>query len=461
MNKTISVYFSGTGFSIDDREFLTASLYVRTEGSESQIKIGFSGCGVDYGFRGGIFGSGLDEQCNYVIARVIQEINAGYQITLNVYGHSRGGIAALLLAKQLGNIDKEKLAINLALLDPVPGNFITTSSIDPFEISLTNKTMDLSGCKPLKRVLALYPYLPLPAIVCHAPLLASYPKETEVDIEVVNGCHAQVEQLSEPLSYLVKLRVEEFLVQNGTQLRTDRDYKNAEAMKQTYLDCYQQDLDPDRQATSRETHSAQGMVITAKTGAKYLNSRHKSLAGDSSQEPVALSIQPEKGLFSGFKKFFTSYPLVGQAIKWTFISLSVVELLFATGGFTVIPLLAPIVAKLGTLSLVAFSPVIGGALATLWYGVAKPILSWCAASKFFYPHYEMRMIETPKVETTDSTIRLIGALGVDHSQTNAPTIELAPYQGKSPLHARREMVKEQYDRESADEIFRLQRGMVM
>jgi hypothetical protein len=443
MNKTISVYFSGTGFSIDEGHFLASSLHTRTEESESQIKMGFNGCGVDYGFNGAIFGSGLDKQCEQVIDRVAQEINAGHQITLNVYGHSRGGIAALLLAKQLGNIDKEKLAINLALLDPVPGNFITTPSIDPFEISLSNKTMDLSDCKPLRKVLALYPHIPLPAIACHAPLLVSYPLETEVEEEVVNGCHAQAEQIFRSSSKLVKLRVEEFLVKNGTQLQTDRDYNDTEAMKQTYLSHYQEELAYVDQTLSREAHSARGLVITATPGAKYLNNRHKALAGDSSQEPVSLSIQPEKGTFSWFNRFFTNHPLVGQAIKWTLISLSVVSLLYFTGGLAAIPLLAPIVVKLGALSLLAFSPVIGGALAALWYGAAKPILSWCA-SKFFYPHYATRKIEAARVDAPDSTRGLMDALGVDRSSAaNSPTVDSAPYQGKPPLHSAKKVVKEE------------------
>ncbi len=443
MNKTISVYFSGTGFSIDDSRFLATSLLARTEESESQIKMGFNGCGVDYGFNGTIFGSGLNEQCKKVIDRIIQEINAGHQITLNVYGHSRGGIAALLLAKQLGSIDKEKLAINLALLDPVPGNFITTSSIDPFKISLANKTMDLSDCKPLRKVLALYPHIPLPAIACHAPLLVSYPQETEVEEEVVNGCHAQAEQIFHSSSKLVKLRVEEFLVKNGTQLQTDRDYNDTEAMKQTYLSRYQEELAYVDQTLSREAHSARGMVITATPGAKYLNNRHKALVGDSSQEPVSLSIQPEKGLFSWFRRFFTHHPLVGQAVKWTLIALSVASLLYFTGGLAAIPLLAPIVVKLGSLSLLAFSPIIGGALAALWYGAAKPILSWCA-SKFFYPHYAIRKTEVPRVESLDSTRELMDALGVDRSSAaNSPTVDSAPYQGKSPLHSARKVVKEE------------------
>lgn len=439
MNKTISVYFSGTGFSIDDESFLASYLHSITKESHTQIKMGFNGCGVDYGFNGTIFGSGLDKQCEEVIDCVIQQIKDGHQITLNVYGHSRGGIAALLLAKQLGGIDKEKLAINLALLDPVPGNFITTSSIEPFKISLANKAMDLSDCQPLRNVLALYPYIPLPAIACHAPLFVSYPKETEIEEEVIDGCHAQAEQRENFSSELAELRVKEFLVKNGTQLQKERDYNNTEAMKEIYLNIYNTKLANIDQSDSRKTHSARGIIINATPGAKYFNSHHKRLARDSSQEPVCLTIQPEKGLFSWLRGCFTHYPSVRQALRWTLIALTVATLLYFTGGFAAIPLLAPVVGKLGAFSLLAFAPVIGGALAALWYGAAKPILTWFA-SKFFYPHYEARKIEAPSAEIPDSTKKLVSALNVKSVSTaNSPTVDPVFYQEKSPLYSAREV----------------------
>ncbi len=454
MHKTISIYFSGTGFSINDDRFLASSLYARTKENESQIKMGFNGCGVDYGLTGTLFGTGLDQQCNQVIERVLQEIQAGHQITLNIYGHSRGGIAALLLAKQLAPIDKEKLHINLALLDPVPGNLITTSTIDPFKISLANKTMDLMDCKPLKKVLVLYPHIPLPAIACHAPLLVSYPQETVIHEEVINGCHAQAEQLAHPSSKLARLRIEEFLIQNGTQLQTDRDYSDTEAMKASYLSCYKQELAYVNKAFSRDTHSVDGRIIIATPGAKYLNSHHKALANDTSQEPVSLSIQTEKGLFFWSKPFFIKYPLVAQILKWTFITLSISSLLYATGGFAAIPLLMPLVFQLKTLSIIALSPVVGSTLATLWYGVTKPALLWCA-NKFFYPYYELRKLEVLNRETSDSTKKLMSIFDVKPSQTNSPEVGLDLYQGKSSSYFSRKITEEKRQHECAIHLLRL------
>lgn len=148
MHKTISVFFSGTGFKITNPEFLAARLCRELVESETQIKMGFDGCGVDSPLLGGLFGTGLDEQSADAISLIREEIEAGHTITLNAYGHSRGGIAALMLAKQLSAVDPNVLSINLGLLDPVPGNLIITSALDPLKISLANKTMDLTGCKP-------------------------------------------------------------------------------------------------------------------------------------------------------------------------------------------------------------------------------------------------------------------------------------------------------------------------
>jgi pimeloyl-ACP methyl ester carboxylesterase len=434
MNKTISVYFSGTGFSINDSRFLASSLHTRTQESDAHIKMGFNGCAVDYGFRGAIFGSGLDKQCETVLARVIQEIRDGHHVTLNVYGHSRGGIAALMLAKQLSHIDTEKLAIHLALLDPVPGNYITTAKIDSFEISLANKTMDLRGCRPLRQVLALYPYKPLSAIACHAPLLVQYPLAAEVEEEVLTGCHAQAEQLADPSSRLVQLRVEEFLVKNGTTLKTYRDYNNEKAIKSTYLDFYQEALADVDKAVSRDTHSDKRKVITAKLGAKYLNSRHRTLAGCTTNEPVSLSVQD-----------VTTSSLLRKILICTLVSILVVGLCaacFAAAYFIPpiglaisLPLL--VVALAGALAVEMFLPLILKSLelglSKLWSNHVKPFLSRCT-NKLFYPHYAIREIESPKATVTGSTGVVMDALNSDHSQNTAiPTVDLPPHQGQSPL----------------------------
>lgn len=226
MHKTLSVFFSGTGHQIDDKTTLAGLLKNHINQSDTQKVMGFDGCAITHGmFRGGIFGAGLDEVCQKVVDEVAKEIKQGNTVTLNIYGHSRGGISALMLAKELGAVNPELLDINLALLDPVPGNLVTTSTLDPFNICLANKTMDLRDCQPLTRVLAIYPYKPLSAIQGHAPLFCQYPSHTEIEEEAVAGCHAGAQFNSphphhlffENDSFITFARMMNFLRDNGSE----------------------------------------------------------------------------------------------------------------------------------------------------------------------------------------------------------------------------------------------------
>ncbi|CEG58770.1 alpha/beta hydrolase [Legionella fallonii] len=428
MKKTISVFFSGTGFSIDDSAtFLAANLYECVKQGEQQIKMGFDGCGVEFGLSGIVFGSGLDEQCDRVIQRIIEEIEAGNEMTLNVYGHSRGAVGALMLAQQLSAVDPKLLSINMALLDPVPGNLITTSTFDPFNISLANKTMDLTDCKPLKKVLALYPHEPLPAFAFHAPLIASYPEGIELDEDVIGGCHAEAEQLSNSASTIASLRISEFLTKNGTKFNSSADYTDNAALNAAYLQQYKLELDKINKLgpMTRDAHSAKGVYINAKTGAQYFNEHHKRLAYGSDDATVALTIEPSYGPVSLFKRATATYPVAWQILKWSSLSIGIACLLFFTGGLAAI-------ASLGAFSIVAAAPVIGGALATLWYGAIKPGLLW-ATNRIFYPSYSIREINSVTLEAEkESTDKLLDVFSGEESPK--PEKQLQP---EAPYHGRR------------------------
>lgn len=396
MSVTISAFFSGTGFEINDSRFLASSLYNEINQNKEQIKFGFNGCGVDFGLRGTIFGSDIDKHCDTVITEVLSQIQAGNRVTLNVYGHSRGAIEALLLAKQFSDIDLSSLEINLALLDPVPGNLISAAKIDPLKICLANKTMDLTNCKPLRHVLALYPHEPLNDLAFHAPLLASYPKDTIVEEEVVNGCHAEAEQNYNFASKLVKLRVKQFLLEHGTLF--SGAYTQPEDMNQAYIDLYEQGLARVNKNYIRAAHSANGREIVTTSGADYFNSQHRELAKGNSNTTIALSIKEKSDLFSPFRRFAKNHPVVSKVIKsslkWCVIGALAVTVLYFTGGLAAVPFIAPLIVKLGLITIAALTPIMTVTLATLWHGISKPMLSWCA-NKFYYPKYDRRQIELP------------------------------------------------------------------
>jgi hypothetical protein len=93
-----------------------------------------------------------------------------HDLSLTVVGLSRGAIGALMLARRLSGIRKvDRLRLNLCLFDPVPGNLVTTVRfLDWFRLTTASAAMDVSHA-PIERVLAVYPYEPLPDLAFHAP----------------------------------------------------------------------------------------------------------------------------------------------------------------------------------------------------------------------------------------------------------------------------------------------------
>ena len=142
-----------------------------TEQSTFHLKMGFDGCGVTNGFWGTIFAAGLDDQCDQVVFRVNQLLEHNRKVRLNLLGLSRGGMACLLLIKKLSSIPRSVLEVNAVIFDPVPGNGLTTSAIDVFGITIATQCLDVSTSQTLHKVLALYPFMPLPDIAFHAPIL--------------------------------------------------------------------------------------------------------------------------------------------------------------------------------------------------------------------------------------------------------------------------------------------------
>lgn len=89
MRITYSVFFSGTGHKASDKSTLVYLLKEQVDTNVDQKTIEMDGCAITHGFRGMLFGAGLDEQCQEIIRLVERETAQGNEVTLNVYGHSR------------------------------------------------------------------------------------------------------------------------------------------------------------------------------------------------------------------------------------------------------------------------------------------------------------------------------------------------------------------------------------
>ena len=123
------------------------------------------------------------------MCQLILNLKNNPRLIINAVGLSRGGMACLLLAKSLEqNISQiNRVSMNALLFDPVPGNSITSASMDFLGVTLCNRGKDMSKVTILKNVLALYPYQPLPSYALHAPILPKYHQNCKFEKEIILG----------------------------------------------------------------------------------------------------------------------------------------------------------------------------------------------------------------------------------------------------------------------------------
>jgi hypothetical protein len=250
----ISVYFEGTSNSLrmhstqiglfadltDAVDLWEVSDLTGTSGSD--FKIAFDGCGVTNGTIGLLFATGLQQQCDLVhniVNGFIHRLENGNKIVLNVVGLSRGGIAAIYLAKTLKYIDDSILTLNLLLFDPVPGNLISTSFLDLFGFNTASNSIDISDCKNLQHVLALYPFEPLPDLAFHAPVIPNYPSTALVVEDAVPGCHQGALFCTQNIeSILSFVRIKQWLIDRGTTFKQNgRDASEALLLSHSNDEC--------------------------------------------------------------------------------------------------------------------------------------------------------------------------------------------------------------------------------
>ncbi len=206
---TLCVYFSAADESIHypnkkNKYYpfypLASMLKHYTLENASQIKMGFSGTGLRetaweaiYNWRGMLFGTGIEEQCQEAYAKVMQLLMRGIKVKVICYGASRGGIAALRLAQLLGAIDAHVLEVFLVLLDPVPGNYFLTTQLDFLSLTFTKQLRDLRNCKNIKEIATFYANRPILDRYAHAPLIPAFPKKSKLTQEVIPGFHTEIQ----------------------------------------------------------------------------------------------------------------------------------------------------------------------------------------------------------------------------------------------------------------------------
>jgi hypothetical protein len=306
MSKIISVYFNGTddtnripeqGMRISLATKL-ARMTIKSDGNES---ICVNGCGMDnkdIRDLGMIFSYHLANQVSAIARKVEDRIKTGNEkIILNVYGFSRGGAAAFLLCQKLKHISAEYLTINVAAVEPVPGNMITGVYGDVLlgtNCTLSAAVADLTECKNIGNMLILLTNEPLPDMLCHAPILPALPDSCQAEIDVTPGCHkgaVAFRHLGDSIgalndeSAVVFHRVIEFMKKCGTsfdyQRRSATDSEDSFLDQDEIRDVYQ------RLATKASFQSEKSQlrhmhlynaIFTATGQKKYVNRHHQMLS---------------------------------------------------------------------------------------------------------------------------------------------------------------------------------------
>lgn len=325
MTKTISVYFNGTDDDNDVPEHgritLAALLDQMTVEDHNNFSICVNGCGVetqDIRDLGAIFTFHLEKQVLKIAKQVEEMVKSSEdKIVLNVYGFSRGGAAAFWLAQKVKYIPADRLTLNIASFEPVPGNFITNVYGDL--LLGTNSTLsaaiaDLTECKNVANALVLFTNQPLPDIACHAPILPALPTTCKTEVDVTPGCHkgavafykrGESIQPANDESAIAFHRIVEFMQKCGTlfifdKLRLDRNlvYSNEskeDSPNRRLLSLYEglAGKTSFRDAGQSRSMHLRNTIFTARDSKKYLNHYHQQLCNveNASDKDCVLTIR--------------------------------------------------------------------------------------------------------------------------------------------------------------------------
>ena len=206
MPKIINVYINGTDESSNLNSPITSLanvLHAMTVQDEQQRSICLEGCAVnntDIRDLSVVFTFRLEAQIDLLVKEIRQELSSATEkLTLNLYGFSRGGAATFWISTKLKDISLNKLEINICSFEPVPGNFIRASYIDTvsgIKSTLSSRIADLSDCKNMNNILVLYTNEPMLDVFCHGPILPIVPAQAKLKVDVLPGCHKDVERFN-------------------------------------------------------------------------------------------------------------------------------------------------------------------------------------------------------------------------------------------------------------------------
>lgn len=292
-------------------------------------------CNVDPRDLVVIFTYHLDTQVKAIAKKIREIMFDGEPITLNLYGATRGGAAALLLCQKLKKIPNDRLNINVMCLDPLGGNLPCTVSVDTFfqtKMTLTNNVLDLEKCKNLSSLLFLFtPQFTDNLLIgeaAHHPVLPSH-INAQVSTDMTPGI-SQTSDLTKSVTgfsvdsnkhviagndatIVAFQRIVEFLQKAGTKFATQgytlhKNLLGAFDRNKDYLDYLRkvyQDLSGNRDFIQNHSRPVfPNSEIDVCESKDYVNTYHQKLLGvdllDESKNILSINdkIKPRKSGFS-------------------------------------------------------------------------------------------------------------------------------------------------------------------
>jgi hypothetical protein len=324
----LAVYMCGTSGAIATPGTLVEWFYTWTDASPiadtppaalteqfvaeraGRLKLGYDGVGPAFGCRGIVFAHGLEIQIAHLCERLDALLRVG-PVRMTCLGLSRGAVGLLLLAQRLAAHERygpTRLEVTMLLFDPVPGNLLASAQLDACGLTTARKVMDVSRCRALRRVVAIYPYEPLPDIAFHAPVLPKYPLGCSVEEDVTLGCHQGAfypPHHTRPSCTVSFWRVRAFLRDCGVPLRENSVDMAAKSTEAACLAILEDALAEQTRGMTRVAHAPTfrvPLIVRAANdpsdacAAVYLNKHHAQLARKLRGEQAAA--EPADGEFA-------------------------------------------------------------------------------------------------------------------------------------------------------------------
>ncbi|MFA6302965.1 MAG: hypothetical protein WC627_07515 [Legionella sp.] len=186
MIQNVVAFFCGTGYYTHSDDSYKA--IVSNVTGKNVTVLGYNGCQV---LGGGLFAHGVEEFADTFLADLKEQENykKNEPIHINLVGHSRGVLSALLVIRKIQNDPKLSKICTVTgdFRDPVPGNFQVTAKLAG-TTAIANQIRDLSDCEVVKKIYITLQEAPIIPLAFDA-VIPKFHHATLVEVETLPGFH--------------------------------------------------------------------------------------------------------------------------------------------------------------------------------------------------------------------------------------------------------------------------------